>query len=186
MNALVLNNRKIIAKSITAFTAVICAVALPQLFHLAGIVSGTGAAVGAAFLPMHIPVLLAGLLAGQWAGLTAGLLSPVLSFAISGMPAAALLPFMTVELAAYGLLAGLLSYSRLPVTVQLIISMAAGRLAKALSIFIAVSFFSSQASVLSVWESTVAGLPGIILQLVVIPLLVYRLQNNEKVKKLYE
>ena len=88
----VINRKAVVIKALVALGAVIGAVALPQIFHLIGVVSGTGAAVGAALLPMHIPVLLAGFLGGPVAGLMAGVLSPVLSFALTQMPAAALLP----------------------------------------------------------------------------------------------
>lgn len=183
MNTYALNKKSIISKSITVIAATAVSVALPQIFHLIGILSGTGAAAGSAFLPMHIPVLLAGLLAGPWVGLIAGLISPVLSFAISGMPVLALLPFMTVELAAYGLAAGLMSKTRLPVVVQLAVALIVGRLARALAVLVSVNLLGGEGSVISVWDATVAGLPGIALQLVIIPLLIYRLKG---LKKLYE
>lgn len=46
------------------------------------------------FLPMHLPIILVGLLAGPYAGAIAGLLGPLASFALSGMPGIAMLPFM--------------------------------------------------------------------------------------------
>jgi hypothetical protein len=55
---------------------------------------------------MHWPVVLAGLVYGWRAGLLIGLLAPCVSFLISGMPLPHILPAMTVELAAYGFLAG--------------------------------------------------------------------------------
>lgn len=75
------------------------AVALPAVCHL------TGAPV-TVLLPMHWPVIAAGLFCGWRAGLLAGAASPLISFALSGMPAAGYLPFMTLELAAYGFTAG--------------------------------------------------------------------------------
>ncbi|MGI6362987.1 MAG: ECF transporter S component [Bacillota bacterium] len=70
--------------------------------------------IGKRLLPMHIPVLLAGFALGGPYGLIVGLITPVLRSALFGMPplfpnAAA----MSFELAAYGLLAGLL-YKVLP------------------------------------------------------------------------
>ena len=85
-----------------AIAAVIGAVALPQIFHLIGAVSGTGTTAGVVFLPMHLPVILVGLLAGPMAGAVSGLLSPLAGFALSGMPGIIMLPFMMIELAAYG------------------------------------------------------------------------------------
>lgn len=183
MNTYALNKKKIIAKAITTITAIAASVALPQVFHLLGIASGTGAAAGTVFLPMHIPVLLAGLLAGPWVGFIAGIISPVLSFAISGMPAPALLPVMTVELAVYGLAAGLMSKTKFPTVAQLIVAMVGGRLARALAVLVSVNLLGGQGNVVSVWDATVTGIPGIALQLVIIPLLIYRLKG---LKKLYE
>lgn len=183
MSTYTINKKRIIAKSVTVIAAIAAAIALPQVFHLIGIVSGTGAAAGTVFLPMHFPVLIAGLLAGPWVGLIAGIISPVLSCAISGMPAVALLPFMTVELAFYGLIAGLMSKTKLPVILQLTVAMIGGRLARALAVLISVNFLGGNGSVVSVWDATVTGIPGIAIQLVVIPLLIYRIKG---LKKLYE
>lgn len=66
--------------------ALMAAVALPQLFHVMGRVSGLGTAFGETLLPMHLPIILVGLLAGTYAGGLAGLLAPVISFALTGMP----------------------------------------------------------------------------------------------------
>lgn len=183
MNTYTLNKKNIIVKAITVIAATAASVALPQVFHLIGVLSGTGAAAGTAFLPMHIPVLLAGLLAGPWVGLIAGIISPILSFAISGMPVLALLPFMTVELAVYGLAAGLMSKTKLPCIAQLSIAMIGGRLARALAVLVSVNLLGGQGSVAGVWDATLTGIPGIALQLVIIPLLIYRLKG---LKKLYE
>ncbi len=57
-------------------------------------------------LPMHWPVILAGLCYGWRSGLVIGLLAPLASFLVSGMPLPHILPAMTVELAAYGFVAG--------------------------------------------------------------------------------
>ena len=167
MNTYTLNKKKVMAKAITAIAATAASVALPQVFHLIGVLSATGAAAGTVFLPMHIPVLLAGLLAGPWVGLIAGLLSPILSF----------------ELAVYGLVAGLMSKTKLPAAVQLTAAMIGGRLARALAVLVSVNLIGGEGSVIGVWDATVAGLPGIALQLVIIPLLIYRLKG---LKKLYE
>ncbi|MEO7539064.1 MAG: ECF transporter S component [Pyrinomonadaceae bacterium] len=73
---------------------------LPAAAHMVGLPTRV-------LLPMHWPVIMAGLCYGWRSGAVIGLLAPVTSFLISGMPPALMLPAMTVELAAYGLLAGL-------------------------------------------------------------------------------
>src|SRR4051794_33100232 len=73
---------------------------LPAAAHLTGLPTQV-------LLPMHWPVVLVGLCYGWRSGLLIGLLAPATSFVLSGMPPAQMLPAMTIELAAYGLLAGL-------------------------------------------------------------------------------
>ena len=87
---------------------VISALILPQLFHAFGIISGSGEKFGQMFLPMYLPVLILAFKTNPFAGVIAGILSPIISFSISGMPTAAMLPLITVELACFGLFAGLI------------------------------------------------------------------------------
>lgn len=76
-------------------------VVLPIVFH--AIPLG-----GRIFLPMHIPVLIAGLVLGPVPGLVVGVGSPVAGALITGRPTVLYLIPMVFELAAYGLVAGLL------------------------------------------------------------------------------
>ena len=80
---------------------IVAAAALPAIMHL------TGAPVRF-LLPMHWPVILAGLVFGWRGGAAVGFLSPFASYLVSGMPLPGILPAMTIELTAYGLVAGLL------------------------------------------------------------------------------
>lgn len=165
-------------KTAATAVAVVAAVALPQLFHAVGAVSGLGTALGETFLPMHLPVLLIGLLAGPVAGLAAGILSPLVSFALSGMPGALMLPFITVELAGYGLVSGLLAGTRMHKFWKLLITQAAGRALRAAAVLIAVYGFGSQVAVASIWSSIVTGLPGILLQWALLPLLMFWIEKG--------
>ncbi|MCL2694628.1 MAG: ECF transporter S component [Oscillospiraceae bacterium] len=177
-NTFTLSKTDVKTKSLATFIAVICAVILPQIFHYAGIVSGTGALSGASFLPMQIPVLVAGFLAGPVVGLLAGVISPLVSFGISGMPALVLLPFMTLELAGMGLVAGLLHKSKTPLLPSLIIAQSAGRILRVLAVVIAVSIFNSETVTIgSTWTAFRLGLPGILLQWALIPLIIYRVRG---------
>lgn len=165
---------------IATLAAVVGAVAVPQLFHLLGDVTGMGTAFGRVFHPMHLPIILVGLLAGPYAGFIAGALGPLASFLMSGMPMAALLPFMMIELAAYGLFAGLLRNAKMPSIVKVVISQISGRLVYGGAILIAVYAFSNNSIGLeSVKNSVVNGLPGLILQWCFIPLILFRIQNRE-------
>lgn len=168
------------AQIIATLGAIAGAVILPQLFHLMGAASGLGTSLGEAFLPMHLPVILVGILAGPYAGAAAGALSPLISFALTGMPALAMLPFMVIELCVYGLSAGLLRSAKMPVIAKVVISQLAGRGVRAVAILIAVYAFGSGAvPVAVIWKSVVAGIFGLVLQWTFIPLIVYRMENKK-------
>lgn len=161
------------SKTFAGLLAVAGALALPQLVHWLGAVSGMGSALGETFLPMHLAVILAGLFAGPLVGLAAGAISPAVSFLLSGMPAAAVLPFMTVELAGYGLAAGLLASVRMPAFFKLLIAQVAGRALRSAAVLIAFYGFGGGLPVASIWTSIVTGLPGIVLQWALVPLIVF-------------
>ena len=165
------------AQALATLSAIIGAVAVPQLFHALGAVSGVGTSLGEAFLPMHLPIILVGLLAGPYAGAIAGLLGPLASFAISGMPGAVMLPFMMIELCIYGLTAGLLRNVKLPTIVKVVIAQVAGRAVRAGAILLGVYAFGSQVNVSTIWTSIGTGLFGLALQWALLPLIVYRLEN---------
>ena len=93
---------------VSAALCVALGLIVPQVFHLIPFV-GTVPNLGGVFLPMHIPVLLCGLLCGWRYGAACGAVVPLLSSVVTGMPV--LWPqgvSMVFELAAYGLVAGLL------------------------------------------------------------------------------
>lgn len=183
-NTIVINRKKLTVKMVIMFIAIAAGVALPQIFHAVGTISGTGANLGAALLPMHIPVLLAGFLGGPVVGAVAGLLSPIISFVVSGMPAAAILPFMIIELSVYGLVSGMLSKVKLNSFIKLFVTQIAGRAARAIAMFSVIYIFgNTQLTTASVWSFITAGLFGIILQWAIIPLLSERMEG---IKKLYE
>lgn len=161
--------------------AIAAAVAVPQAFHFMGAVSGLGTALGETFLPMHLPIILVGLLAGPYAGAISGLLGPLCSFALSGMPGIGMLPFMMIELAVYGLTAGLLRNVKMPVICKVVIAQISGRLIRAAAILIAVYGFGYSAVNTSViLSSIVTGLPGLVLQWSLLPLIVFWVDNRKK------
>ncbi len=137
---------------------------------------------GNVLLPMHIPVLLCGLACGPLWGLGCGVLGPVLSSLITGMPVPAYLPGMMLELAAYGLAAGLLvrvirtGRPLLDLYVAMVLAMLAGRIVygAANALFLRAGDYSLQ-----IWLTSafVTGLPGIAVQLVLIPGVVRALQK---------
>ena len=160
-------------KLVTTGLLIAISVLLPQLFHMFG-----GPALGRIFLPMHIGIFLVGFIAGGWYGLAAGVITPLLSFLITGgtMPPMPTVFFMMFELAAYGAVAGFLRFgkkfeeNKLSIYPKLIIAMIAGRIVNGIVMWIAVLLFSLEISPLqSVVASLIAGLPGIAIQIVIIP-----------------
>ena len=175
------------AQTVAAALAVVAAVALPQILHLAGAALGLGPMLGQTLLPMHLPVLLVGLLAGPYAGVATGALAPVISFALTGMPMAPMVPFMVIELASYGLFAGLLRGVRLPSAlpspldwlVRLLGAQVAGRLVDGLAIAVAVAFLGNTSmTVASVWAAVLTGLPGLVLQWVAVPAIMFAVDRR--------
>ena len=152
----------------TAVCAALCVV-VPMAFHAipnAGVV----------FLPMHIPVLLCGLACGWPYGLICGLIGPLLSSLITGMPPTAMLPSMMVECATYGLVAGLMMrYVRTRcATVDLYISLITAMVLGRVVAGFAKSLIFSPGTAPFAWVTTslVTGIPGIVIQLILIPLVI--------------
>lgn len=171
-------NLSVKVQVVATIAAIVSAVALPQIVHLIGRATGMGTGFGELLLPMHLPVLLVGLLAGPFAGTVAGMLGPICSFGLSGMPSAVVLPFMMVELAVYGLCAGLLRKSTLPTMLKVFIAQVAGRVSRAAAV--AVAFYvlgTTEIPVVSVWNGTVNGLTGIAIQLLLLPLIVVTVEK---------
>ena len=139
--------------------------------------------VGSALCPMHIPVLLAGFLCGPWWAMAVGAAAPLLRFALFGMPP--IFPTgvaMCFELAAYGLVSGLL-YARLPkktanVYVSLLAAMLAGRVVWGI-VRVALSGVAGEPFT---WAAFMAGafvnaVPGIIVHILLIPVIVMALRK---------
>ena len=143
--------------------------------------------IGSMLCPMHIPALLCGFFCGWPWGLAVGLTAPVLRSLIFGMPP--LYPVavcMSVELAAYGAVSGFL-YSKLPRTkasiyISLLTAMAAGRLVWGIARFLCAGLNPSIFGFAAFWAGAVTtALPGIIVQILLIPILVMALEKHNAV-----
>lgn len=148
-------------------------VLLPVFFHFWG-------ALGPVFLPMHIPVFLAGLLLGPAWGLAVGVVTPVLSSLLTGMPPLfPVMPIMTAELGVYGLVSGYCYQARKwPLPGALLASMAAGRVAACAAAWVLMEVFGIRLKPsVYVTAAVITGLPGLAIQLIVVPLAVAKLQS---------
>lgn len=168
-------------KTLATVLAIVFAVTLPQLAHLIGASLGVGNAVGAVLLPMHLPVLFVGFLAGPIAGGIAGTLAPCISFMLSGMPTASVLPLMMIELAAYGILCGAMRSVKMPLIAKLLIAQLVGRMTRLLlTLALSSSFAVQSVSLGGFLESVWQGMPGLLLQWLLIPILLYKLEKHAK------
>ena len=140
-------------------------VVLPSITHTFGI-------LGTVFLPMHIPVFLAGIIIGPVYGACLGLILPLLNHFILGMPPVPMLYIMIFELLTYGLISGRLFKKTKKIFLSLIASMISGRVVGALvaSILFYALGLSKIPTSAWIYGSFVTGLPGIIIQLLLIPI----------------
>lgn len=161
---------------------------LAAMFLAIGIVlpffTGQIPQIGRMLLPMHLPVLLCGLICGWQYGGTVGFVLPILRYVLFGMPSMPNGLAMAFELAAYGIIVGLV-YSRsrwqcvISLYRSLLIAMVSGRLLWAAVRVV----MTGVASVPFTWEifladAIVSAIPGIILQLVFIPTLMVALDRT--------
>lgn len=168
------------AQMIYAMIAVVCAVALPAILHTVGSVTGLGTALGESLLPMHLPIMAVGFFAGPVAGAVAGIASPIISFLLTGMPMAGILPFFIIETCVYGVASGLLAKVETGAFVKTLAAQLAGRAVRAVAILTAVYLFDyGKIGVNVIWNSIVTGLPGIILQLAVLPMMLIILGKKQ-------
>ncbi len=131
--------------------------------------------IGNMLLPMHIPVLLCGLICGAPYGFAVGAVMPLLRFALFSMPPMPNAISMSAELAAYGLIIGLV-YTRstwkciVSLYRSMIIAMLAGRavwgIVQAAVLGINGNSFTFKMFLTGAFINAV---PGIILQLILIP-----------------
>ncbi len=164
----------------TAGICVALGVVLPWIVHSLGLPQR-------AILPMHFPVFLAGvLLPPLYAGLV-GILAPALASGFTGMPTAEQVLRMMPELAVYGLVTSLMlrvfpvwpglskRFGRMAaIASAMVVAMILGRAAYVLSsmVFSTVESFDYYLPVL-----VMPAIPGIISQLILIPLVAGRMEK---------
>ena len=79
---------------------------------------------------------------------------------------------------AYGLTTGLLASKRVPAFAALLIAQVAGRGVRALAIVMGAYLFSSPVGIPVIWNSVLTGLPGIVLQWALVPLIVFYVEKK--------
>lgn len=139
--------------------------------------------IGNMLCPMHIPVLLCGFICGWPWGLGVGFCAPLLRSLIFGMPT--LFPTalaMAFELATYGFLCGLL-YRRFPqrpiyTYLSLLLAMVAGRVVWGGAFWALMGIKGGSFTFAAFLAGAVTNaVPGIVLQIVLVPAIVLTLQK---------
>lgn len=159
---------------VTAGVLIALGLILPMAFHTFG-------AGGPIFLPMHIPVLLGGFLLNPLFALIVGMITPLLSSVLTSMPP--LFPGavqMMVELGTYGFLISLLYRRvRLALWPTLLLGMVFGRFMAGITSYVLLTQFLGKAFSLKVFltGAFITAVPGILIQLVMIPIMVKLLEN---------
>ena len=144
--------------------------------------------VGSMLCPMHIPALLCGFFCGWPWGLMVGFVAPLLRSVTFGMPP--MFPVaicMSFELATYGAVSGAL-YQKLPrkkssIYVALLVAMVVGRLVWGAAQFVCMGLDPAAFGFAAFWAGAVTtAIPGIIVQIILIPLLVMALERHNPVR----
>ncbi len=162
-----------------ALSAVLLAIGLVLPF-----LTGQIPEIGSMLLPLHLPALICGFVCGWGWGLGVGFVLPVLRSLLFGMPP--MIPTalcMAFELAAYGAFAGFLyeklNGRRFRVYHALIGSMLLGRAVWGVVSFAVYALLMENAFALTAFwmGGFVNAWPGIVLQLIIVPLIVSALQR---------
>ena len=144
--------------------------------------------IGAMLCPMHIPALLCGFFCGWPWGLMVGIVAPLLRSVTFGMPP--MFPVaicMAFELATYGAVSGAL-YQKLPkkkssIYLALLVAMVVGRLVWGAAQFVCMGLNPDAFGFAAFWAGAItSAIPGIIVQIVLIPLLVMALEKHNPVR----
>ena len=167
---------------------VLCALFI-AMAYLLPFLTGQIPEIGNMLCPMHLPIILCGFICGWEYGLAAGVISPLLRSLTLGMPP--LFPkatCMAVELAVYGVVAGIL-YKLFPkkkifIYISLIISMLAGRIVWGCAMFVCMGIKGGTFGFsMFMTEAFVNAIPGIILQIALIPVIVMVAEKTKVLEK---
>lgn len=173
MNVTLSNTKKLVLSGVFIALGIL----LPYIF-------GSNQQMGNAFLPMHLPILLCGFICGWQYGIIVGFMTPLLKSLLFSMPPINIAIAMAFELATYGFLAGFF-YKKFPkklgyTFLSLILSMIGGRIVWGIVKVIQSNlqgfnftwgiFFS---------EAVLNAIPGIIIQIILIPLIISSLQRSK-------
>ncbi len=171
-----MRNRKKILKMVLAALFLALAYVMPFL-------TGQIPEIGSMLCPLHIPILLCGFICGWPWGLLVGFIAPLLRSLTLGMPP--IFPTavcMAFELATYGAVAGLMHKlmpkKKIFIYCSLIIAMIIGRMVWGVAMYVCVGIYGDGFTFTAfITGAFINAVPGIIVQIVLIPMLVMVLDN---------
>ena len=144
--------------------------------------------IGNMLLPMHIPVLLCGFICGPQYGITVGFILPLMRSSLFGMPV--MFPgavAMAFELASYGFLSGFLFRKARWQCIRslyrcLIITMLGGRIIWGIAMAVIMGLSAGTFTIEAFFAGAfINAIPGIIVQLVLIPAVMLALDKTHLV-----
>lgn len=172
-------------KKQTNTTKLILSAMFLALSYVLPFLTGQIPQIGARLCPMHIPVILCGFICGAPWGALVGFVAPLIRSITLGMPT--LFPkavAMAFELCVYGGLTGIM-YRVMPkkrwsIYCSLLIAMIGGRLVWGAVQLLCVGLDLSKFGFAAFWAGSIANaVPGIILQIVVIPIIVMLYEKSK-------
>ena len=173
-----MKNRKKLLEMILAALFLALAYVLPFM-------TGQIPEIGSMLCPMHLPVLLCGFLCGPVWGGVVGLIAPLFrSLTLSMPPLYPTAVCMAFELAVYGITAGvmhrLLPQKKPFIYCSLLTAMIAGRLVWGAAMFLCMSAGGGSFTFAAFLAGAVTNaVPGIIVQIVLVPMLVMLLESQK-------
>jgi hypothetical protein len=178
-----LNKMSRVKQSIITAVSIALCVVLPLAFH-------SIPQAGLIYCPMHIPVLICGLVCDWQFGLACGIIGPVVSSVITGMPSIVDLPSMMIELVIYGVVCALImkvvhtKKLYVDLYLSLVVAMLLGRVVAGI---VKALIFARGSMTVTTWATTyfVTCLPGIIIQLVLIPSIYFALEKANLIPARY-
>lgn len=143
---------------------------------------------GSKLLPMHIPILICGFVCGWQYGLLTGFMAPLLRCMLFSMPTPLKAIGMAFELATYGAVSGCVyqktKKARFRIYISLLSAMLFGRVVWGAVNMIIYGIRQSAFT----WQMFLSGallnaIPGIVLQLILIPIIILALEKSGVISK---
>ena len=164
-----LSTMSVVKQSIITAVCIALCVVLPMAFH-------SIPQAGMIYCPMHIPVLVCGIICAPQYAIICSIAGALLSSVLTGMPPAAMLPSMLVELTCYALISSLLmkfvhtKKSAVDLYISLIGALLIGRVIAGV---VKALIFARGEITITAWATSyfVTCLPGIIMQIILVPVI---------------